>query len=46
MADEESGNIVAELIKSVTFGGYSEERMQSLIEGMCNQVEYDLKGSQ
>ena len=46
MEDEESGNIVADLSKSVTFDGYSEERMQSLIEGVCNHVEYALKGSQ
>ena len=46
MADEVSRNIVAELRRRGTFGGFSEERMQSLIEGMWNKVEYDLKDSQ
>ena len=46
MEDEVSGNIVAELRKRRTFGGFSEERMQSLLKGMCNRVDYDLKDSQ
>ena len=32
MADKVSENIVAELSTKVTFGGFSEERMQSLLE--------------
>ena len=44
--DEVSGNIIAELRKRGTFGGFSEERMQSLLEGMWNKIEYDLKDSQ
>ena len=46
MADEVLGNIVAKLRKIGTFCGFSEERMQSLLEGMWNKVEYDLKDSQ
>ena len=38
MAYESSGNIVAELRKRSTFGGFSEERMQSVLEGECNKV--------
>ena len=45
MTDEVSGNIVAELSNIGTFGGFSEERMQSLLEGMWNKVEYALKDS-
>ena len=43
MVDEVLGNIVAELIKRVTFDGFSEERVQSFIEGKCNKVDYVLK---
>ena len=42
---EKSGNIVAELRKRGTFGGFSEDRMQSLLEGIWNKVEYALKDS-
>ena len=45
MADEVSGNIVADLIKIGTFVGFSEERMQSLLEVMWNKVESALKDS-
>ena len=45
MADEVSGNIVAELIKIGTFVCFSEERMQSLLEVMWNKVESALKDS-
>ena len=34
MANEVSGNIIAELIKRGTLGGFSEERMQPLLEIM------------
>ena len=46
MVDEVSGNIIAELRKRGDFGGFSEERMQSFIEGMWNKIEYALKDSQ
>ena len=46
MRDEVSGDIVADLRKRGTFGGLSGERMQSLIYGMWNKVEYDFKDSQ
>ena len=46
MPDEVSVNTIAELIKRGTFGGFSEERMQSVIEVMWNKVEYALKYSQ
>ena len=46
MVDEVSGNIVAELRKRVTFGGLSEERMQSLLEGIWNKIDYYLRDSQ
>ena len=42
MSDEVSGNIIAELRKRGKFGGFGEERMQSVIEGICNKVEYAL----
>ena len=45
MADELLWGIVAELSKRGKFGGFSEEGMQSLLEGMWNKVEYALKGS-
>ena len=45
MADEVSGNLVVELRKRGIFCGFSEERMQSLLEGMWNKVEYALKDS-
>ena len=45
MADEVLGNIIAELRKRGTFGGFSEERIQSVLEGMWNKVDYSLKDS-
>ena len=45
MADEVSGNIIVEMSKRETFGGFSEERMQSVLEGIWNKSEYDLKDS-
>ena len=45
MVDEVSGNIIAELRKIGTFGSFSEERMQSLLEGMWNKVKYDSRDS-
>ena len=46
MADEVSDNIVSEFSKRGTFGGFSEDMMHSLLEGMLNKVEYALKYSQ
>ena len=46
MVEKLSGNIVAELRKRGKFGCFSEERIQLLIEGICNKVEYALKDSQ
>ena len=46
MADEVSGNIVADLRKRGTFGGFSEEMMQSVLKVMWNKVKYALKYSQ
>ena len=43
MADEVSWNIVAELRKRGTFGGFSEEIMKLFLEGIWNKVEYYLK---
>ena len=43
MEDEVSWNIAAELSKRGTFGGFSEEIMLMLLEGIWNNVEYDLK---
>ena len=45
MEDELLGNIAVELRKRGTFGGFSEEMMQSFLEGMWNKVEYALKDS-
>ena len=45
MVDELSGNIIAELRKSGTFGDFIEESMQLLLEGMWDKVEYALKDS-
>ena len=45
MADEVLENIVTELINRGTFGRFSEEKMQSVLEGMWNKVEYYLKDS-
>ena len=45
MEDESSVNIVAELRKRGTFGGFSEYGMKSVLEGMCNKAEYALKDS-
>ena len=45
MVDELSGNIIAELRKSGTFGGFIEESMQLLLEEMWDKVEYALKDS-
>ena len=38
MADEVLGKIIAELRKRGKFGGFSDERMQLLLEGMWNKV--------
>ena len=46
IADEASRNIVAELRKKRTFGGFSEERMWLVLDGMWNKVEYTSKDSQ
>ena len=46
MVEKLSGNIVAELRKRGKFGDFSEEKMQSLLEGMWNNVEYAFKVSQ
>ena len=46
MVDELSGNIIAELRKRGTFGRFSEERMQLLLEVIWNKVEYSLKDPQ
>ena len=46
MADEVLGDIGVELRKRGTFGGFSEERVQSVLEGMWNKLEYALKYSQ
>ena len=43
MTDEVFWNIVVQLRKRGTFGGFSEERMQLLLKVMWNKVEYDLK---
>ena len=43
--DEVSGNIIADLRKRGLFGGFGEERMQLVLEGMRNKVEYALKDS-
>ena len=43
MVDEVSGNIIADLRKRGMFGSFSEERMQSLLEGTWNKIEYALK---
>ena len=45
MVDEVSVDFIAELRKRVTIGSFSEERMQSLLEGMWNEVEYNFKDS-
>ena len=46
MADEVLGNIVTELMKKITVGGFSEKSMQQFLERMWNEVEYDLNYSQ
>ena len=46
MVDKVSGNIIAELSKRGKFGGFSEEKMQSFLEGIWNKVQYALKDSQ
>ena len=43
IADELSGNTVAELMKRGTFGGFNEERIQLLLEVTWNNIGYDLK---
>ena len=43
MADEVLGNDVEELRKRGTVGGFSEEIIQSFLEGMWNKVDFDLK---
>ena len=42
MAISVSGNIIAELSKKETFGGFSEERIQSVIEVMWDKLVYAL----
>ena len=42
VSDEVLGDIVAALRKRGTFGGISEERMQSVPEGVWNKVECSL----
>ena len=46
MVDEVSGNTIEELRKKGIFGGFSEERMQLVLEGIRNKVNYALKNSQ
>ena len=46
MEDELLGNIFAELRKRGTFGGFSEQRIQLVLEGIWNKVEYALNYSQ
>ena len=46
MGDNVSVNIVVQWRKRGIFVGFSGDRMYSLIEGMWNKAEYDLKGSQ
>ena len=43
MVDEVSSNIVAEMKNRGIFGGFSEERMQYLLKGTWNKLEYVLK---
>ena len=43
MANKVSGDFVADLGKRGTFGGFCEDSMQSLLEGMCNRVDYSLQ---
>ena len=44
--DEVSENIISDLRKRGKFGGFSEERMQLVLEGIWDKVEYNLKDSQ
>ena len=46
MADEVSGNFISKLSNRETFGGFSEDRMQLLLEGEWNKVEYGLMNSE
>ena len=46
MADKLSVNIVADLRKRRTFGGFSKKRIQSVLAVMRNKIEHDLKDSQ
>ena len=43
--DEVSGNIVAELRKRRKFGGFSGERVHSVLGGMWDKVDYASKDS-
>ena len=43
MLDEVSVNINADLRNRGIFGGFSEERMQLLLKGIWNKLEYALK---
>ena len=45
MADEVSGNSIAEFRKRGAFGSFSEDRMQSVLEGMWNKVDFSLRDS-
>ena len=46
MVDGILGNIIEELSKRGTFGGFSKERVQLLLGGIWNNVYYTLKDSQ
>ena len=46
MVDGVLGNIIEELRKRGTFGGFSKERGQSLLGGIWNNAYYALKDSQ
>ena len=43
--DELSGNVIAELSKTGNFGIFIEDRIQLLLEGMWDKVDYALKDS-
>ena len=43
MVDEVLRNIIEELRKGGIFYSFGEERMQLLLGGRCNKVEYALK---
>ena len=45
MEDKVTGNIFAELRKRAASGSFIEESMQSVLEDMCNKVEYAMRDS-